>query len=102
LGGGPALPGDPGQLGALQEAAARMVLQGEERDPAGNVIVAVVVPRDGEGPTLAEVRARVTEAGHGARFLPDRVELVPALPKTLTGKVRKAELRERYATNTPV
>ncbi|NEE61425.1 cyclohexanecarboxylate-CoA ligase, partial [Streptomyces sp. SID8455] len=62
---------------------------------AGNVIVAVVVPRDGEGPTLAEVRARVTEAGHGARFLPDRVELVPALPKTLTGKVRKAELRER-------
>ncbi|XMN08021.1 AMP-binding protein [Streptomyces griseobrunneus] len=69
---------------------------------AGNVIVAVVVPRGGEGPTLDEVRARVTEAGHGARFLPDRVELVPALPKTLTGKVRKAELRERYATNTPV
>ncbi|MFD3414433.1 AMP-binding protein [Streptomyces cyaneofuscatus] len=68
---------------------------------AGNVIVAVVVPRGGEGPTLAEVRARVTEAGHDARFLPDRVELVPALPKTLTGKVRKAELRERYATNTP-
>ncbi|MCX4653465.1 AMP-binding protein [Streptomyces microflavus] len=68
---------------------------------AGNVIVAVVVPRGGEGPTLAEVRARVTEAGHGARFLPDRVELVPALPKTLTGKVRKAELRERYAANTP-
>ncbi|MFE9738566.1 AMP-binding protein [Streptomyces sp. NPDC006477] len=67
----------------------------------GNVIVAVVVPRDGRGPTLDEVRARVTEAGHDARFLPDRVELLPALPKTLTGKVRKAELRERYATSTP-
>ncbi|MGW7428011.1 AMP-binding protein [Streptomyces sp. NPDC054861] len=65
---------------------------------SGQVLVAVVVPRDGDGPTLDEVRARVTEAGHDARFLPDRVELVPALPKTLTGKVRKAELRERYAT----
>ncbi|MDT0495414.1 AMP-binding protein [Streptomyces griseus] len=66
----------------------------------GALIVAVVVPRGGEGPTLDEVRARVTEAGHDARFLPDRVELVPALPKTLTGKVRKAELRERYAPTT--
>lgn len=82
--------------------AALVGLETVDGNPAGNVIVAVVVPRDGEGPTLAEVRARVTEAGHGARFLPDRVELVPALPKTLTGKVRKAELRERYATNTPV
>ncbi|MFG2454465.1 AMP-binding protein [Streptomyces sp. NPDC048512] len=62
----------------------------------GNVIVAVVVPRDGRGPTLQEVRDRVVEAGHDRRFLPDRLELVPALPKTLTGKVRKAELRERY------
>ncbi|MFB7513581.1 AMP-binding protein [Streptomyces sp. NPDC056144] len=63
------------------------------------VIVAVVVPRGGHGPTLDEVRDRVTEAGHDTRFLPDRVELVPALPKTLTGKVRKAELRGRYATS---
>ncbi|SCD78008.1 MULTISPECIES: AMP-binding protein [unclassified Streptomyces] len=67
----------------------------------GDVIVAVVVPRGGRGPTLEEIRARVTDAGHDDRFLPDRLELVPALPKTLTGKVRKAELRERYATTTP-
>ncbi|WP_433400054.1 AMP-binding protein [Streptomyces sp. CA-146814] len=69
-------------------------------EPSGGpdgVIVAVVVPRGGRGPTLDEVRARVTAAGHDTRFLPDRLELVPALPKTLTGKVRKAELRERYA-----
>ncbi|MGY0067165.1 AMP-binding protein [Streptomyces sp. QTS137] len=72
----------------------------QEGSGPGNVIVAVVVPRGGQGPTLDEVRARVTEAGHDTRFLPDRVEHVPALPKTLTGKVRKAELRERYATST--
>ncbi|WP_330321149.1 AMP-binding protein [Streptomyces clavifer] len=66
-----------------------------------NVIVAVVVPRGGQGPTLDEVRTRITEAGHDTLFLPDRLELVPVLPKTLTGKVRKAELRERYATPMP-
>ncbi|MFD3736903.1 AMP-binding protein [Streptomyces sp. NPDC058629] len=82
------------------EEAALVGLEATGGEGPGNVIVAVVVPRDGRGPTLEEVRARVTEAGHDARFLPDRVELVPALPKTLTGKVRKAELRERYATST--
>ncbi|MYT39243.1 AMP-binding protein [Streptomyces sp. SID8356] len=80
------------------EEAALVGLEAAEGEGHGTVIVAVVVPRGGRGPTLDEVRDRVTAAGHDALFLPDRVELVPALPKTLTGKVRKAELRERYAT----
>ncbi|MFJ9687257.1 AMP-binding protein [Streptomyces bacillaris] len=80
------------------EEAALVGLEASEGEGHGTVIVAVVVPRGGRGPTLDEVRDRVTAAGHDALFLPDRVELVPALPKTLTGKVRKAELRERYAT----
>ncbi|WP_435285488.1 AMP-binding protein [Streptomyces bacillaris] len=80
------------------EEAALVGLEAAGGEGHGNVIVAVVVPRGGRGPTLDEVRERVTAAGHDALFLPDRVELVPALPKTLTGKVRKAELRERYAT----
>ncbi|MCZ0209467.1 AMP-binding protein [Streptomyces achromogenes] len=62
------------------------------------VICAVVVPRAGQTPTLTEIRDRVRASGHDERFLPDRVELLPALPKTLTGKVRKAELRARYGT----
>ncbi|MET9203819.1 AMP-binding protein [Streptomyces bacillaris] len=80
------------------EEAALVGLEAAGGEGHGNVIVAVVVPRGGRGPTLDEVRERVTAAGHDALFLPDRLELVPALPKTLTGKVRKAELRERYAT----
>lgn len=80
------------------EEAALVGLEAADGEGHGNVIVAVVVPRGGRGPTLDEVRERVTAAGHDALFLPDRLELVPALPKTLTGKVRKAELRERYAT----
>ncbi|WP_329209374.1 AMP-binding protein [Streptomyces sp. NBC_00683] len=72
-----------------------------DRDGGEPVICAVVVPRGGAGPSLGALRSRIGEAGHDPRFLPDRVELVPALPKTLTGKVRKAELRQRYATATP-
>ncbi|MER8043783.1 AMP-binding protein [Streptomyces sp. NPDC094032] len=67
----------------------------------GAVICAVVVPDttasgSGSGPSLEEVRAHLLAAGQDPRFLPDRVELLPALPKTLTGKVRKVELRQRY------
>ncbi|MFJ6985830.1 MULTISPECIES: AMP-binding protein [unclassified Streptomyces] len=62
------------------------------------VILAVVaVPEGTPGPTLDEVRAHLVAAGHDdPRFLPDRVEPVTALPKTLTGKVRKEELRRRF------
>ncbi|RDG32436.1 AMP-binding protein [Streptomyces corynorhini] len=67
-------------------------------DGAETVICAVVVSRGDAGPSLDEVRSHLGESGHAPRFLPDRVELVRALPKTLTGKVRKAELRQQYAT----
>ncbi|MEU6389596.1 AMP-binding protein [Streptomyces sp. NPDC046939] len=63
-------------------------------------ILAVVVPRDGTGPTLDAVRDHLRALGHDERFLPDRVEVVPALPKTLTGKVRKAVLRARFTPTT--
>ncbi|MEV7279164.1 AMP-binding protein [Streptomyces sp. NPDC093111] len=80
------LPGDPAGAGGAASGA-------------GAVICAVVVPDAASasgGPTLEEVRAHLLAAGQDARFLPDRVELLPALPKTLTGKVRKVELRQRY------
>lgn len=60
-------------------------------------IVAVLVPRESARPTLEELRSHLLERGQDERFLPDRLELVEALPKTLTGKVRKAELRRRLA-----
>ncbi|MBC7273137.1 MAG: AMP-binding protein [Dietzia sp.] len=65
-------------------------------DAARTVICAVVVPSGAVGPSLQEIRAHLSGAGQDARFLPDRLESLPALPKTLTGKVRKAELRQRY------
>jgi cyclohexanecarboxylate-CoA ligase len=67
-------------------------------DGGETMICAVVVPRGDQGPSLDEVRAHLLRSGQDQRFLPDRVELLPALPKTLTGKVRKAQLRDQYAT----
>ncbi|MEU6477845.1 AMP-binding protein [Streptomyces sp. NPDC047017] len=64
----------------------------------GTVICAVVAPYGDTGPSLDELHTLLRESGHDPRFLPDRLEPLPALPRTLTGKVRKAELRQRYAT----
>ncbi|MFD5749028.1 AMP-binding protein [Streptomyces sp. NPDC127033] len=65
--------------------------------PGGTLICAVVVPADrAEPPSLDDIRAHLRDSGQGDRFLPDRLELLPVLPKTLTGKVRKAELRQQY------
>ncbi|MGW0032969.1 AMP-binding protein [Streptomyces sp. NPDC003314] len=67
--------------------------------PTGRVedpILAVVVPSGDEHPTLEELRAYLRATDLDERFLPDRLEVVAALPKTLTGKVRKKVLRELY------
>ncbi|GAA2126034.1 cyclohexanecarboxylate-CoA ligase [Kitasatospora saccharophila] len=68
--------------------------------PSGQVddpILAFVVPRRGAEPTLKDLHAHLREHGQDPRFYPERLELLPELPKTLTGKVRKMELRQKYA-----
>jgi cyclohexanecarboxylate-CoA ligase len=57
----------------------------------------IVVPEDGEPPSLAELCTHLLDQGLSKRFLPERLELVGALPKTPSGKIRKVELRERYS-----
>ncbi|MFE6104111.1 AMP-binding protein [Streptomyces laurentii] len=67
--------------------------------PTGRVedpILAVVVPSGDERPTLEELRSHLLATDLDERFLPDRLEVIEALPKTLTGKVRKKVLRELY------
>lgn len=61
-------------------------------------ICAVVAPAGPDSPvTLEELRRSLDEAGMTKAYWPHRLELLDALPKTATGKTRKAELRERYA-----
>ncbi|MFC7310316.1 AMP-binding protein [Streptomyces monticola] len=67
--------------------------------PTGRVedpILAVVVPSGDIHPTLDEIRAHLREADQDERFLPERLEVIDVMPKTLTGKVRKATLRQMF------
>ncbi|TQM13733.1 acyl-CoA synthetase [Pseudonocardia kunmingensis] len=66
----------------------------------GEVGVAYVQPRPGAVPPEAQLRAHME--AHLARFkIPKYVELVDALPRNATGKVRRVELRERAAATVP-
>jgi cyclohexanecarboxylate-CoA ligase len=68
--------------------------------PAGRgedeMICAVVVPQ-GDPLSLDELREHVREAGVMEIHWPERLELVAEFPVTLTGKIRKVELKKRYA-----
>jgi acetyl-CoA synthetase len=78
---------------AVAEAAA--VASPDER--RGNVVKAFIVPAPGHQPSEAlaeEIKAFVR--GHlSAYAYPRKVEFVSDLPKTLTGKIRRVELRQR-------
>ncbi|MBB5775394.1 class I adenylate-forming enzyme family protein [Nonomuraea jabiensis] len=55
---------------------------------------AVIVP-DGNPPSLDEVNAFLRARNMTEGYLPARLAIASALPRTATGKVRKAELREQ-------
>ena len=63
----------------------------------GERACAVVVPSRGVTPTLDGVCRFLVEQGLSKHFLPERLELVDELPQTPSGKIRKVELRGRYA-----
>ncbi|MFF6825856.1 AMP-binding protein [Streptomyces longwoodensis] len=62
----------------------------------GEEVLACVIPRDpADTPTLEEVRAFC--AGRLAHYkVPSRLQVLDAFPMTVSGKVRKVELREAY------
>jgi acetyl-CoA synthetase len=78
---------------AVAEAAA--VAYPDER--RGNVVKAFVVLAAGHEPSdqvAQDIQAYVREH-HSAYAYPRIIEFVPDLPKTLTGKIRRIELRQR-------
>ena len=58
--------------------------------------LACIVPRNGATITLEAVRAHLTEHGFAKWQLPDRVEIIDAVPRTTVGKFDKKQLRARY------
>ncbi|MFJ3038901.1 linear/branched/unsaturated fatty acid:CoA ligase LbuL [Streptomyces tendae] len=67
----------------------------------GEEVLACVVPRDAADPlTLEELRAYCE--GQLAHYkVPSRLQLLDSFPMTVSGKVRKVELRERYGNPQP-
>ncbi|SET94460.1 fatty-acyl-CoA synthase [Marinobacter segnicrescens] len=64
-------------------------------DKWGEVPMALVVPEEGEEPTLEDIQTYCSE--HLARFkVPKHLAVVEELPRTATGKVLKRELRKQY------
>ena len=64
----------------------------------GERVCAFVVGRAGAEPlTLDAVTAHLLAQGTARQYLPERLEVVDALPRTLTGKIQKFKLRDRLA-----
>jgi acetyl-CoA synthetase len=81
---------------AVREAAA--IASPDER--RGHVVKAFIVLAEGHEPSEAladEIKGFVREH-HSAYAYPRRVEFVEDLPKTLTGKIRRVELRQRESS----
>jgi len=78
---------------AVREAAA--VASPDER--RGQVVKAFIVLGEGHSPSdeLGDEIKRFVRDRHSAYAYPRRIEFVDDLPKTLTGKIRRIELREK-------
>jgi cyclohexanecarboxylate-CoA ligase len=61
----------------------------------GERVCAFVVPGGDETPTFESLVAALRTRGVAAQKLPERVEVVDALPRTASGKIQKFILRER-------
>jgi acyl-CoA synthetase (AMP-forming)/AMP-acid ligase II len=60
----------------------------------GECVCAVIVPKESALPTLDSLVRHCRESGLASFKAPARVVLMPALPMTASGKVRKRQLRE--------
>ncbi len=63
--------------------------------------MAAVVPREGATVTLEDVRGHLLGRGWEKWQLPDRIEILDAVPKTGVGKFDKKVLRARYGVPDP-
>ncbi|HEX9775886.1 MAG TPA: AMP-binding protein [Actinomycetota bacterium] len=70
---------------------------GVRDDRLGERVCACVVTRDARL-TLADLTTFLAARGAAKHTWPERLELLPSLPRTESGKVRKDELRARFAT----
>ncbi|MCP2342412.1 AMP-binding protein [Actinomadura rupiterrae] len=79
-------------------AVADVAVIGLRDEREDETICAVVTPaRPDAAVSLDDLQRSLDEAGMTKSYWPRRLEVLDAMPRTATGKIRKAELRERYA-----
>ena len=94
-GGENVFPAEVEQVLMLNPAVAEVAVIGVADDQWGEVGLAIAVVADGHELTLEDLRAGCD--GKLARYKqPHRLTLVDALPRNVTGKISKPELRDRY------
>jgi non-ribosomal peptide synthetase component E (peptide arylation enzyme) len=63
-------------------------------DILGERTCVYVVPKPGESVTLEEVKDFMTEKGIAVYKIPERLEIIDAIPRNPVGKILKKNLRE--------
>lgn len=79
------------------QSVVEAVLVGLPDERLGEKACAVLVLEEGASVTFEEIKEFLLERGLSKAFLPERVEVMDRLPKTMSGKIRKVELREMFA-----
>lgn len=82
---------------ATHPAVADVAVIGVPDPRTGERVCAVVVPQPGSPVTLAALAEHCQKQGLSRHKSPERLEILGALPRNLTGKVLKNQLRVRFS-----
>ena len=78
-------------------AVADVAVVGLPDDDRGELACAIVVPKPGATIAFAEMQQYLRDSSLSAHKIPERLELVDALPRNPSGKVLKKDLRKEYS-----